>query len=368
MPRHNLVCTTGHTRLRARLWTKQNANVSMRAQVSKPPRGRMPIALVRHRIRRFFLHRITPSDRVTLTQRNVYIVPSGPGWAMGLTLLVLLVASINYQLNLGYLLTFLLAGSAVVGMHLGHANLRGLHLHLLAPQPVHVGQPVTLQVRLTSQGKRTRYGLGTGVWGTGQWSWNDVPPQGTATTLVSFRAQQRGLQAVPPLSVETRFPMGTFRVWTVWRPSAQVLVYPSPEPHAPPLPVDQTVGNQTAAHPSSAAGDFDGVRAYRRGDPPKTVLWKKAAQSDTLVSRDRERLDGEVVWLDLAQTGGFAGLQGNLEQRLSRLCAWALAAHAKQRNYGLRLGAQVIAPNRGDEQLRACLRALALHGGTTDGQ
>ena len=38
------------------------------------------------------------------------------------TLLVLLVASINYQLNLGYLLTFPLAGSALVGMHLCHGT------------------------------------------------------------------------------------------------------------------------------------------------------------------------------------------------------------------------------------------------------
>ncbi len=32
--------------------------------------------------------------------------------------------------------------------------------------------------------------------------------------------------SVPPLTAETRFPLGTFRVWTVWKPAAQVLVYP----------------------------------------------------------------------------------------------------------------------------------------------
>ena len=45
-----------------------------------------------------------------------------------------------------------------------------------------------------------------------------------------------GLHQVPPLTAETRFPLGTFRVWTVWRPAAQVLVYPAPEPFPPPLP------------------------------------------------------------------------------------------------------------------------------------
>jgi hypothetical protein len=42
----------------------------------------------------------------------------------------MLLASINYQLNLGYALTFLLAGAGLVSMHLTHGTLRGLTLHL----------------------------------------------------------------------------------------------------------------------------------------------------------------------------------------------------------------------------------------------
>ena len=53
-------------------------------------------------------------------------------------------ASINYQLNLGYLLTFLLAGSGVVGMHVTHGTLRGLTLHLLPPAPVFAGASAPL--------------------------------------------------------------------------------------------------------------------------------------------------------------------------------------------------------------------------------
>ena len=35
------------------------------------------------------------------------------------------------------------------------------------------------------------------------------------------------------------------------------------------------------------SGEFEGVRAYRRGDPLKLVVWKKAAKSPELVSRDK---------------------------------------------------------------------------------
>jgi uncharacterized protein (DUF58 family) len=340
----------------------------MDAQVHVPLFRDLLTSGVRGRMRRFLLRRIAPRDTVTLTQRNVYIGPSGPGWALGLTLLVLLVASINYQLNLGYLLTFLLAGSALVGMHLGHSNLRGLRLNLLAPPATYAGRSVTLQVQLISQGKRMRYGVGAAVWGTTHWSWNDVPAQGSATAQISFRTERRGLQALPPLCIETRFPLGTFRVWTVWRPAAQVLVYPEPEPHAPALPLDKAKDTPTARSPLQQDGDFDGVRAYRRGDPPKTILWKKAAKSDTLVSRDREPLHGGILWLDMAHTGSFAGLPGGLEQRLARLCAWTLAAHAQQRNFGLRLGLQEVAPGSGEEHLRTCLRTLALYPKGTRGK
>ena len=81
---------------------------------------------LRQSLQRRWLARLPRQDQLALTQRNVYILPTGAGWMLALTLAVLLVASINYQLNLGYLLTFLLAGSAAAGMLAGHANLRGM--------------------------------------------------------------------------------------------------------------------------------------------------------------------------------------------------------------------------------------------------
>ncbi|MCW5672314.1 MAG: DUF58 domain-containing protein, partial [Hydrogenophaga sp.] len=106
-----------------------------------------------------WLHsRLPRRDTLTLTQRNVYILPTRAGWMLALTLLLLLVASINYQLNLGYLLTFLLAGCAVVGMHVCHGNLRGTTLHLSPPDPVHAGQAAALDIRLTSERSRPRHG------------------------------------------------------------------------------------------------------------------------------------------------------------------------------------------------------------------
>ncbi len=315
------------------------------------------------RFEKWLQTRLKPSDSITLTQRNVYILPTRPGFMLGATLLVLLVASINYQLNLGYLLTFLLAGSAVVGMHVCHGTLRGITLHLIAPAAHHVGSSVTFDVKISSERRAVRHGIGVSVLGAGQWSWTDVPSLGSSSLQVAWKATQRGLITLPALTAETRFPMGTFRVWTVWRPAAQILVYPAPEPLAPPLPPGVPRASGGAARQTSNSGEFDGVRAYRRGDPLKTVVWKKAAKalamgSNDLVSRDTEQTQTAELWLDFA-AAGFSGA-GDKEARLSRLCAWVLRADKQALHYGLRLPLRDIAPASGEAHKRQCLEALAL--------
>lgn len=316
---------------------------------------------IKSRLQQWFESRIPPRDTVTLTQRNVYILPTRPGWTLALTLLVLLVASINYQLNLGYVLTFLLTGSAVVGMHVCHGTLRGITMHLIAPDAHFAGASLPIGINLSSQSKRVRYGIGMALWGTGHWSWTDVPAQGSAKLQVAFTPASRGLHRVPTLTAETRFPLGTFRVWTVWRPAAQVLVYPKPEAHPPPLPPGEPKTGGVASVQRQATGEFDGVRAYRRGDPLKLVVWKKLAKADELVSRDSQQAQRFELWLDMAQTGSFAGNPtATFEQKLSRLCAWVLLADAQDVRYGLRLPGLEIAPNSGEAHKRACLQALAL--------
>lgn len=319
------------------------------------------IGSIRARVDRWFLSRRAPSDAVVLTQRNVYILPTAAGWLLFATLLVLLVASINFQLNLGYLLTFLLAGCVVVGMHVGHGTLRGLQLHLLAPEPQFAGAAAVARVVLHNARRSARYGIGLSIRGSGHWTWADVPPGGNETVEIAFSPPQRGWQNVPALSAETRFPLGTFRVWTVWQPAARVLVWPSPESRPPPLPSGQDSGDaereQRAA--SQQAGEYDGVRAYRRGDPRKLIVWKLAARaqatgSNALVSRDTQESQHRELWLDEQQ----AALP-EAEARLSRLCAWVLMAERAGLDYGLQVAGQRVPPSQGDAHRMRCLEVLA---------
>lgn len=329
-----------------------------------------PLGFIRNRLQTWFEARLQLTDNVTLTQRTVYILPTRAGLMLGITLLVLLVASINYQLNLGYLLTFLLAGSALVGLYVCHGTLRGLAMNLIAPHAHYAGATATFYVRLTNGRRSTRHGIGLSVLNPHDvdaqknreqhWAWTDVPAQGSSVVQVAFTPARRGLHRLPTLTAETRYPLGTFRVWTVWRPAAQIMVYPVPEPYPPPLPSGEPrAGGAAAAARAQRTGEFDGVRGYRRGDPMKLVVWKKAAKADEqgngLVVRDTQQAQRHELWLDFMRAGS-----ADMEHKLSRLCAWILQADKLALDYGLRLPTMEIKPASGEAHKRQCLEALAL--------
>jgi uncharacterized protein (DUF58 family) len=341
-----------------------------------------------------------------LTQRSVYILPTGAGWLYALLLLALLLGSINYQLNLGHLLTFLLASAGVVAIHATHATLRGLTLSLegavdtrdavhavdAAPR-VHAGQTLELTVRLVDIERpgRWRRALALGRHGIAlRWAeaaggdlgnaaatvsaWVDVPPGGEARAVLGLTPARRGLMPLPALIVETRFPLGLLRAWSVWRPAASVWAWPAPEADAPPLPTggdlsgDETPVDSPATapprhRPIDAPPEPDGVRPWRHGDSPRQVLWRLSARQldvgGELLVRDlaapppRGRA---LTWRDTAALGA------DTEARLARLCAWLLRADASGQAVALSLPGETVAGGLGPAHRRACLDALTRHG------
>ena len=310
---------------------------------------------LRRRVHAWWVARHPLTDSWTLTQGNIYILPTRAGLVFALTLVTMLLASINYQLSLGYVLTFLLAGSGLMSMHMTHGTLRGLTLHLRPPSPTFAGEPALLEVVVTSPA-RQRYGIGLGFDDAlARHAWIDVPAAGQSMAHVSFVPPRRGLHAVPVLRAETRFPFGLFRAWTIWRPAAQVLVWPAPEQPAAPLPAPHPVSGDAQNRRAAGGGELEGVRAYRRGDSLRQVVWKKAAKTGELVSRDTSTAARRELWLDYQAT-----TLAHPEQRLSRLAAWVVAADRAGVAHGLRLPGVELAPAQGDAHRRRALEALAL--------
>lgn len=320
--------------------------------------------------------RVPRDDTHRLTQRNVYILPTGAGWFFAAVLMVLLVASINYQLSLGYGLTFLLAGSAVVSMHQTHGTLRGLRLQIRPPTPGFADATLPVDVAVDNPG-RARHGLWIG-WrdetaGPSAGVWFDVEPGARHTLRLGLVPGRRGHRLLPALVLRTRFPFGLFQAWTVWRPASSLLAWPAPERPTAPLPPGTPVGPTSRVGAGSGV-EFQGVRPWRRGDSPRQVVWKKAARTAAswpddgqqphewdpaqLVSRDTAQGERQALWLDWESTG--LPRDADPEKRLSRLAAWVVRADELGAEAGLRLPGCALPPASGQAHRRAMLDALAL--------
>ncbi len=302
-----------------------------------------------------------------LNQRRVFIVPTRPGLGLGVMLVILFIGSINYELSLGFALTFLIAGCAVIDMHLTFRNLAHLHLAAGRASPVFVGEKAQFELHLINRRKNDRYAIWLGFIGEESSDLAqpaDIPAHGSSLVVLSTSAQNRGWLPAPRIRLQTRFPLGLLRAWSYWQPDTKVLVYPRPEENAPPLPLAaeaQEDGQGQAGHE-----DFAGIRAYQAGDSMKRLAWRQIARLNieaggTLVSKHFEGGASSELQLDFSKLP--RGM--DIESKLSRMTSWVIEAEMRGLPYALRLGHVAYHSAIGPAHQEACLRALALYEGTS---
>jgi uncharacterized protein (DUF58 family) len=332
--------------------------------------------VIRERWRQWWDSRLRRSDAHLLRQGNIYIVPSRAGLMFALTMVVLLVASINDQLNLGYALTFTLAGSGLVSMHQTHHNLAGLHLQLLPPEDVAAQSAAALDILLSNERHADRLGLALRLRGQANPSWVEVnvPARSQVKLRLMLSAPERGVHALPLIEIRTLYPMGLFTAWSLWRPASALWVYPASESPAPELP-PPPVGTLDSAALSTTSAERDGVRPYQVGDPLSLIHWRKSAAAlshgGEWVSRDAQAqaMKGGPCWLSPEAARGCHPAP-SAEGVWQRLAAWAQQCEARaqqcpngQGAYGLMLPGQApLELGQGPAHLKALRRALAQAG------
>jgi uncharacterized protein (DUF58 family) len=295
------------------------------------------------------------SGTVVLVHRRVYIVPTRLGWLFALTLLILLVGSINYALSLGFALTFLLGGLGLVGMVHTARNLARMAVNTGRAEPVFAGETAQFRLYLDARGAFDRPAILARHVKSRSQLVVDVPGTGRAEVVLAVPAARRGWLPLGRVLLETRFPLGIFRAWSYVEPDARCLVYPRPERSVLPPPSGEAASGGLRS-PVPGNDDYAGLRTYQLSDSPRHVAWKAVARSDDMLTKQFSGEASAELWLDWRRLPPGLGV----EQRLSRLAGWVLAADRAGQQYGLRLPGSEVAPGRGDRHRATCLQALAL--------
>ena len=300
-----------------------------------------------------------PPERgtIVLHHRRVYIVPTRMGWVFGATLAVPLVGSINYALQLGFALTFLLAGMGLAGMVHTARNLGRISVTAGRAEPVFAGDAAQFRLHLDNGADYDRPAILARHLASGAQTVHDVPARSGAGVVLAVPAARRGWMPIGRVMLETRFPLGFFRAWSYVEPDLRVLVYPKPVFGPLPAPAaDERAGASRAQ--AQGNDDYSGLRGYQPADPPRHVAWKAYARTGDMLTKQFTGEAAAEVWLDWSALPAAL----DVEERLSRLAGWVVAAERAGARYGLRLPGRELSPDAGDDHRAACLAALALHG------
>ena len=304
--------------------------------------------------------RVGHADRqgtITISPRQVYILPTRYGLLYAILVVVILIASINSASNLGFLTGFFLASIGLVSMVLTWWNLAGLRIKPLTPEPVFAGNPAHFMLRLHNERKHSRPGIALGSDAApSAVSVTDIDSGSDSNPALSVPALQRGILRAGRFRLSTDYPLGLFHAWCYLETGQQCIVFPSPAKEAPRLTSPDDSGMEEGDL-GRGADDFIGHRYYRDGDPLQHVDWKVAARERGLYSKlfGGDRTDQLCLdWDALPDVG--------TEKRLQLLTRAILDASAMRMDYSLKLPDKVIEPSRGKRHELQCLTALALFG------
>jgi len=311
--------------------------------------------LARWRQRAF---RIAPADRdlVVLQHSRIYILPTRRGLSLIVTLALVLLTSLNYALSLGLVVTFAVTGLVASALLHTFRNLAGIEIKPLAASDAFAGGHVVFSLAVSSGGIDRRAITITANSASAKAA---IAAGSTQTVTLAAPAPVRGRTPLGRVTLSSQHPLGLWRGWAYVHFPLTGIVYPAPEAHPPPLP-SGALGVDPHAKGRGDDADLAGLREYQRGDPLQRVAWKAVARGAGWFSKSFEGTGGGgPIALDWTRLPS----QLDVEQRLSRLCAWVLAAERTTRPFALALPGEALPTGSGREHRRAALTALALVGG-----
>jgi uncharacterized protein (DUF58 family) len=288
---------------------------------------------------------------IVVDRRRVYILPTGFGLFLAGMLGTMLLGGLNYNNNPALLLAFIMIAVAHNSLVHAHLTLSGLRLTALHAEPVHAGRPLQLRLAFEASGNLAREGLELRA--GDEEAFFQLAPGERGEVRMMLPTQRRGWLVLDRLRLSTVRPFGLARAWSWLLPDTRLLVYPTPEADAVPLPDPGGDGpsSRTRAHGEQPHH----LREYRTGDALRQIAWKASARIDRLMVREYEASAQREIELDWFSLGALP-----YEARIRRLTRWVLEAERLGGRWRLRLPTQAIGPGRGPEHRHACLRALAL--------
>ncbi|MBL4772180.1 MAG: DUF58 domain-containing protein [Alcanivoracaceae bacterium] len=301
------------------------------------------------------LHRKVENLPLLINWRRVFILPTKPGLFFAFVTFLMLVASLNFNNNMGLMMTFLLVGLGQVALYQVFFNLKSLIIDHVTVKPVFLGKEAEFIIHFKAS--EAKYDICINnkslIKGSMDPCLIELPADELHYISYKMATSSRGWLTLGKIKVLSSYPFGLFFAWIWTNIDARCLVYPRPETSAPPLPIHAQSDGETSI--IKQGEDFHGLKPFQSGDSMRLIAWKRTAQTGELISREFQQTHGEKLLLDYSQIP-LAGT----EEKLSRLTAWVLMAYQQQLDYCLQLPQFNSGYGYSSKHHLSCLKELAL--------
>lgn len=301
--------------------------------------------------------RIPPQREQTLSQRQIFIFPSGYGFFFLSVAAALFIGGINYENNLMMGFCFLMVALFLVSILHTFKNMSGLQVRVHGMRSGFALQQGAIEVQFVAP-SHGHFSILASYPGMAPISVSLAKGE-LVTRLLSVTLPQRGWVRPGRLRLESDFPLGLIRSWSLLDLDQSCLAWPNPLPGGEPqgAGAEEDSGDRQRAF---GAEEFEGLREYAPGDSLRSIDWKSLARGRGLNTKQFSEPAQGIQWLEW---NAFVGLAH--EDRIRRICFWVLELGRQGKVFGLRLPGVEIPLGSGERHQIAALNALAELPGQT---
>lgn len=291
-------------------------------------------------------------------RQSIYIIPSARGFLFLSAIIVMVLTAATYNNNLIYIVAFTMFAAFVISMVQTHANLKAVTLEFGSADEAFAGSPLNLIFFLKQRRATPKRGLkirtASKFFPTLTES-RSFFAEGERSKPVRMQIQawKRGIHRMPPVVLETYYPLGIFRAWKVFYFDVQLVVYPELKGNRELEPSPAWQGEEEAGLKVAVDGDFGELRKYQQGESYHQIAWKQYARTGRLYSRVHwggEDRHYQLNWNPQGQ---------DQETHLSQMGLWIQKALAENATFEMIVPNAKIEIGQGVEHARRCWRILA---------
>ena len=296
---------------------------------------------------RWIKRRSLPGNPQILNPKNIYILPSGFGWAYGVLVLSVFTGAINYQISTIFLMTFLLAVVGLVSAWETHANLKELTIAFISIEDAEQGRPAQLKL-LIQQPQKKRFSLDFQIGKQAKVRVEKVPNQGLQI-IIPIETNKRGYFALPRIVVSSQFPFNIFCAWSYIHFDEYYYVYPQAvNPGFWPAPVTEENDSKLSLLGQDELYDLKQIE--NPWVQPNRIAWKIAAKGQGWYLKTMSSTSGDYWLFRLSDL-----MKEDLETKLQYMSYCLQTAEANGYVYGMELGGSSNHFAQGEEHLNHLL-------------